>query len=264
MITEHRSRTLGPALVTGAAGGIGRAVVAAIARTGRPVAAMDRNRAALEESVATLRSAGHDVTAFAADVSRSIEVEAVVEAIERTLGPLAQLVNGAGIMHTGNVADFADEPWQELFAVNTGGVFHTSRAVVNRMIPRRSGAIVTIASNAGNTPRAGMAAYAATKAAAAMLTKSLGLEVARYGIRCNVVAPGSTVTPMLEAMWQGGGLEVQQAIAGDPASYKVAIPLNKLAQPDDIADAVLFLLSDRAGHITLHDLTVDGGASLGA
>jgi 2,3-dihydro-2,3-dihydroxybenzoate dehydrogenase len=107
-----------------------------------------------------------------------------------------------------------------------------------------------------------MAAYAASKAAATSFTKTLGLELARYGIRCNVVAPGSTETPMLTAMYADGDA-AGPSVGGSPATYRVGIPLGKLAQPEDIAHAVLFLLSDRAAHITLHGLTVDGGAALG-
>jgi 2,3-dihydro-2,3-dihydroxybenzoate dehydrogenase len=107
-----------------------------------------------------------------------------------------------------------------------------------------------------------MAAYAASKAAATSFTKTLGLELARYGIRCNVVAPGSTDTPMLTSLWADGDAR-RASIDGTPETYRIGIPLGRLASPDNVADAVLFLLSDRAAHITLHDLTVDGGAALG-
>jgi 2,3-dihydro-2,3-dihydroxybenzoate dehydrogenase len=131
------------------------------------------------------------------------------------------------------------------------------------MIRGSSGAIVTVASNAATTPRARMSAYAASKAASTMFTKCLGLEVAKHGIRCNVVAPGSTDTPMLHSMW-GDEAGPQATIGGDPDTYRLGIPLRKLARPADIAEATVFLLSDQAAHITLHSLTVDGGASLGS
>lgn len=122
---------------------------------------------------------------------------------------------------------------------------------------------MTVASNAARTPRAEMAAYAASKAAASQLTKSLGIELAPHGIRCNVVAPGSTETPMLSSMWHDeSGREA--TVRGRPEAYRLGIPLGRIAQPENISDAVLFLLSDEASHITLHDLTVDGGATLGA
>jgi 2,3-dihydro-2,3-dihydroxybenzoate dehydrogenase len=123
--------------------------------------------------------------------------------------------------------------------------------------------MVTISSNAAGIPRGRMAAYAASKAAATMFTRCLGLELAEYGIRCNVVAPGSTRTPMQTAMWQAGSSEAT-VIAGSLDTYRPGIPLRKLAEPHEIADAVLFLLSNDASHITMADLYVDGGATLRA
>lgn len=250
------------ALVTGAAGGIGQAVVRALVGHGAVVAAVDRDGERLRKAVVELSGEGRRVAAFPADVSDSASVDALVDRVERDLGPVEYLVNGAGVLRLGEARTFGDEDWLTTFAVNVNGVFHVSRAVVDRMVPRRRGAIVTIASNAASTPRAGMAAYAASKAAATMFTKSLGLEVARFGIRCNLVAPGSTDTPMLGSMWHdASGLEA--TMQGDSEAFRVGIPLGRLAQPSDVADAVVFLLSDRARHITLHDLTVDGGAGLG-
>ncbi len=251
------------ALVTGAAGGIGAAVARALAERGVLVAAVDRDAEQLAEVTCKLLADGLQVVAFAADVTDSASVESAVAAVEQRLGPIKYLVNAAGVLRLGPVRDFTDQDWQDTFAVNATGVFHLARAVVNRMIPRGSGAIVTVASNAASTPRAEMAAYAASKAAATLFTKSLGLEVAQYGIRCNLVAPGSTDTPMLRSMWQDEDGR-RATLAGRPEAYKVGIPLGKLATPSDVANAVVFLLSDDAGHITLHDLTVDGGASLGA
>ncbi|MGB5806964.1 SDR family oxidoreductase, partial [Castellaniella sp.] len=116
-------------------------------------------------------------------------------------------------------------------------------------------------SNAATTPRPGMAAYAASKAAATQLTRCLGLELAPHRIRVNIVSPGSTDTAMQQAMWSQGSSR-DTVIAGDPARWRLGIPLAKIATPDEIAQAVLFLLSDQASHITLHDLRVDGGATL--
>nr|BFE58113.1 2,3-dihydro-2,3-dihydroxybenzoate dehydrogenase [Dactylosporangium thailandense] len=250
------------ALVTGAAGGIGAAVVAALARQGALVAALDRDARALREATAGLVAEGLRVLAVPADVTRRDEVEAAVAAVEDRGGPIDYLVNAAGVLRIDDAARLSDEDWRDTFAVNTTGVFVVSRAVVNRMLPRGRGAIVTVASNAADTPRQGMAAYAASKAAATMFTKCLGLEVAAHGIRCNLVAPGSTDTPMLRGMWHDDSGR-RATIDGRLDAYRVGIPLRKLARPDDVADAVVFLLSDRAGHITMHALTVDGGATLG-
>jgi len=250
------------ALVTGAAGGIGEAVVRALAAEGVAVAAVDANAEALNPLVKELSEAGHRIQGFVANVASSAEVDAMVERAERELGPIGYLVNAAGVLRVGAGASLSDDDWDTTFAVNATGVFRVSRAVANRMIPRGSGAIVTLASNAARTPRWNMAAYAASKAAATSFTKCLGLELAKHGIRCNVVAPGSTDTPMLTSLWNGGDA-LRISIEGAPETFRVGIPLGRLARPADIADAVLFLLSDRAAHITLQDLTVDGGAALG-
>ncbi|MFF3212597.1 2,3-dihydro-2,3-dihydroxybenzoate dehydrogenase [Streptomyces sp. NPDC002886] len=251
------------ALVTGAAGGIGLAVARRLAEEGATVAAVDRDAERLEEAVDKLRADGLSARAYPADVTVTTQVEAVVDTVEHELGPLDMLVNTAGILRMGEIKDFSDEDWLQTFEVNVSGVFRVSRTTVNRMIPRSRGAIVTVASNAAGTARAAMGAYGASKAAATMLTKSLGLEVAKHNIRCNVVAPGSTDTAMLASMWEDEQ-GPSKTIAGCPDAFKVGIPLGKLARTTDIAEAVLFLLSDRAAHITLHVLTVDGGATLGA
>ncbi|MFE0643185.1 2,3-dihydro-2,3-dihydroxybenzoate dehydrogenase [Streptomyces sp. NPDC058877] len=250
------------ALVTGAAGGIGEAVARTLAEQGARVAALDRDADRLARVVDRLTARGLRVTAVPADVTSSEDVERAVAVVEDTVGPVDALVNAAGVLRLGEARTFTDRDWADTFAVNATGVFHVSRAVVDRMVTRGGGAVVTVASNAAATARTEMAAYAASKAAATAFTKCLGLEVARHGIRCNVVAPGSTDTPMLRGMHEGD-TAVRTSVAGTPSAFKVGIPLGKPALPEDIARAVAFLLSDGAGHITLHSLTVDGGATLG-
>lgn len=250
------------ALVTGAAGGIGEAVARTLGERGALVAAVDKDGDRLREVAARLTGDGLRVRAFPADVTASTAAESLVAEVEDTLGPLDHLVNGAGVLRLAKARELTDADWAATFAVNTTGVFFMSRAVVNRMVPRRSGAVVTVASNAAGTARMDMAAYSASKAAATMFTKCLGLEVAQYGIRCNLVAPGSTETPMLTSMWKDDHGRTA-TLEGAPDAYRVGIPLGKLAHPSDVAEAVAFLLSDRAAHITMHDLTVDGGAALG-
>jgi len=259
VVTKWGSADDGVVLVTGGARGIGAAVVRAFAETGRRVVAADVREDVLAEEVAGLVAGGLDVHACAVDVTSAPAVETAVSDVEDRHGSVSVLVNGAGVLRTGEVTGLSDTDWQDMFAVNTTGVFLVSRAVARRMVPRRAGSIVTVSSNAGGVPRVAMAGYAASKAAATMFTKSLGLELARYGIRCNVVAPGSTATPMLTGM----GVSDDQLIGGSPETYKVGIPLGKLARPEDIADAVLYLASPAAGHVTLQEIYVDGGATLG-
>ncbi|RFU82315.1 2,3-dihydro-2,3-dihydroxybenzoate dehydrogenase [Streptomyces triticagri] len=253
------------ALVTGAGRGIGEAVVHALVERGARVLATDLDPA----GVAALAVKHPDrVTARALDVSDADAVERLVDEAERELGPLDIAVSVAGILRGGKVTELSDEDWAATFAVNTDGVFHLGRATARRMTERGHGSIVTVASNAAGIPRTGMAAYAASKAAAVMFTKCLGLEVSARGVRCNSVSPGSTLTEMQRAMWADSGVDETEAarriVAGDPESYRTGIPLGRIADPEDIAEAVVFLVSDRARHITLHDLYVDGGATLRA
>ncbi len=167
------------------------------------------------------------------------------------------------MLRLGPIVELTDDDWASVFAVNTAGVFYMSRSVARRMVPRQRGSIVTVASNAGSVPRMQMGAYAASKAATVSLTKVLGLELAGSGIRCNVVSPGSTETPMLQGMWDDDAA-ARATLDGSLEAYRVGIPLRRVASPADVAEAVVFLASERAGHITMHDLCVDGGAALGA
>ncbi|MFG2776695.1 2,3-dihydro-2,3-dihydroxybenzoate dehydrogenase [Streptomyces prunicolor] len=257
---EFRGRV---ALVTGAAGGIGAAVARTLAGYGAAVSLADRDRAGLGDLAAELARQRRATLACRLDVRDARAVEETVARTEQELGPVDILANCAGVLCTGPVVETGEEDWEYVLAVNATGVFHTSRAVARRMVCRRRGAIVTVASNAAGVPRAGMAAYAASKAAAAHFTRCLGLELAPYGIRCNVVAPGSTDTPMQRALWDETTREAP-VVDGDLTTYRTGIPLRRIATPQDIADAVVFLASDRARHITMHDLYVDGGATLRA
>lgn len=244
------------ALVTGANGGIGAALVEQLRDSGCTVIATD-----VVAPVIAVASGQAPLHARALDVTDSAAVDALVAWVEAEVGPIGFGINVAGVLQTGTVAETADAQWRRVFAVNADGVFHVSRALARVMSPRRKGAIVTVSSNAAGVPRHGMAAYAASKAASTMFTRCLGLELAPLGIRCNIVAPGSTLTPMQTGMWadeQGAA----QVIKGTPETFKAGIPLQKLARPDDIVHAVMFLLSDQAGHIAMSDLYVDGGATL--
>lgn len=240
------------ALVTGAAGGIGAAVVQLLREEGARVVATDLAPPALE---------GNDVRSFALDVTDSRAVDTLVDRVELEWGAIDYGVNVAGVLSTDTVVETSDATWKRVFDVNTHGVFHVGRALAQRMAPRRRGSIVTVGSNAAGIPRHAMAAYAASKAAATMFTRCLGLELASVGVRCNIVAPGSTLTPMQTGMWADEH-SAERVIRGQLETFRNGIPLGRLARPEDVADAVLYLLSDRARHITMTDLYVDGGATL--
>ncbi|MFF5295267.1 2,3-dihydro-2,3-dihydroxybenzoate dehydrogenase [Paractinoplanes globisporus] len=244
------------ALVTGAAQGIGKAVVRALHRDGLRVVASDRNAAGLRALAAEI-----GCTTVELDVRDTAAVDRAVRHVEERVGPIDVLVNVAGVLHVGGVLDTSDEDWQAVFDVNATGVFRLCRRVGAGMAERGGGAIVTVASNAAGVPRMSMAAYAASKAAAAHFTRCLGLELAGYGVRCNVVSPGSTDTPMQRGMWTSEA-DARATVLGRPEIFKNGIPLGRIASPGDVAEAVAFLVSERARHITMHDLYVDGGASL--
>lgn len=250
------------ALLTGATGGIGAAVARLLLEAGAQVAATDLDPAALA-ALATQLEAGERLRSWVLDVRDPLAVDRVVAEIEQQWGAIEFGINVAGVLSSDGVADTSDATWRQVFAVNTDGVFHVSRALARCWIPRRRGALVTVGSNAAGIPRQAMAAYAASKAAATMFTRCLGLELAPLGIRCNIVAPGSTLTPMQTGMWADAD-GAEQVIAGFPEQFKTGIPLRKLARPEDIANAVLFLLSEQAAHIAMTDLYVDGGAALRA
>ncbi|MEI4803906.1 2,3-dihydro-2,3-dihydroxybenzoate dehydrogenase [Bacillus sp. NPDC077411] len=250
------------ALVTGAAQGIGEAVVRMLGEYGVQVVAVDKNITALDKLVFDLTAKGIFIKAFVADVRDSVCVEDVVNQIENEMGPIEILVNVAGILRMSPIDSLSDEEWNEVFSVNSNGVFYVSRSVSRRMMSRKSGSIVTVGSNAASVPRMHMSAYAASKAAATMFTKCLGLEMAKYNVRCNLVSPGSTDTEMQRQLWTDEN-GVKKMIAGSQDTYRLGIPLNKIATPSEIAEVVLFLVSDKASHITMHNLCIDGGATLG-
>lgn len=262
-IASHSSDLAGQvALVTGAASGIGAAVVQLLAERGVHLALVDRLEAPLQKHCAAAHALGVKAQSYPLDLRDGHALEAMVTAVEQQLGPIDLLINVAGVLHVGDVLALEDSAWEDCFAVNTTAVFRLCRAVARYMQPRGHGCILTISSNAAHIPRMGMAAYAASKAATSHFMRCLGLELASSGIRCNTVSPGSTDTPMQQA-FANTPEQTQRILSGQLDRYRLGIPLGRIAHPQDIAEALLFLASPQARHITLHDLVIDGGATLG-
>jgi len=236
------------ALVTGASGGIGEAIAAALHAQGAAVALSGTRREALEALATRLGGRAH---ACPADLRDPAAAESLVAAAEERTGPLDILVNNAGLTRDMLALRMADADWQSVLEVDLAAPFRLARAALRGMLRRRAGRIVNIGSIVGATGNAGQANYAAAKAGLIGLTKALAHEVAPRGVTVNAVAPGFVVTPMTEAL-----SEQQRArIAG-------AIPLARLGQPSDIAAAVVYLASDEAGWVTGATLHVNGGMAM--
>nr|QIE08720.1 short-chain dehydrogenase/reductase SDR [Nocardia sp.] len=257
---------------TGTAHAVGRVNAAtddAIATHGGDTgAAPDSSRSAADPRAARPESAGatgasvHGVTV---DLTDADAVRAAFDRLTDEHGRVEVLVHAAGVLVGGTALDLDVDDWTRCLTVNaTATVLVTQRAATDMAAAGR-GSIVVVSSNAAAAPRVGMAAYGAAKAAATAFTRSLALQVAPLGVRVNLVSPGSTDTTMLRGMFGGTPLDEAAESAlldGDPAAYRLGIPLRRIAAPDDIASAVHFLASDGARHITMHDLRVDGGATL--
>lgn len=226
------------------------------------VAALDRDATGLDGLHRDVRRPS-TLTTYVCDLTAPAEIATVVQTIVAEYGGIDFLVNAAGILRPGRALELSLEDWEATLSVNCTGTMLLSSTVAKHMVSRGHGSIVTVASNAGSTPRVGMSAYAASKAAVAQYTKCLGLELAAHGIRCNVVSPGSTLTPMLTNL-NAGRDPSDAAIRGAPDLFRLGIPLRRVARVNDVCNTILFLLSPLAQHITLHDLTIDGGATLGA
>ncbi len=242
-------------VVTGGASGIGRAVCLAFAAQGAQVAVADINGQGAEAVVAEVKAAGGDGMPAVMDVTQRASVGAGVESVLAAWGRLDILANVAGWDRIVPFVDTTEEFWDQVIAVNFRGVLTACHAVLPHMIGRRSGVIVNVSSEAGRAGSSGEAVYSGAKGAVIAFTKALAREVARYAIRVNVVAPGLTDTPLLQRMIAEGNGKLIQAIIK-------ATPLQRLATPEEVANAVLFLASDRASFITGQTLSVGGGLTM--
>lgn len=239
------------AVITGAARGLGLGMARRFAAAGDTVVLTDIDAEAGEAAAAALRDDGGHATFARLDVRDADRAEAVVEEVEDTLGPIAVWVNNAGVSRRGDATTLARADWTESIDVMLSGAFWCSQAVGRRMVGRRSGVIVNIASVNAYHPIEGRVAYSVAKAGLVSLTQALGVEWAPFGVRVVGVAPGVVMTDL-----------VTRAIASGTASlqtYQRRTPMHRLGAVDEVADAVLFLASDEASYITGETLCVDGG-----
>ncbi|EJZ4316152.1 2,3-dihydro-2,3-dihydroxybenzoate dehydrogenase EntA [Salmonella enterica subsp. enterica serovar Infantis] len=239
--------------VTGAGKGIGYATALAFVDAGARVIGFDRE----------FTQENYPFATEVMDVADAAQVAQVCQRVLQKTPRLDVLVNAAGILRMGATDALSVDDWQQTFAVNVGGAFNLFLQTMAQFRRQQGGAIVTVASDAAHTPRIGMSAYGASKAALKSLALTVGLELAGCGVRCNVVSPGSTDTDMQRTLWVSEDAE-QQRIRGFGEQFKLGIPLGKIARPQEIANTILFLASDLASHITLQDIVVDGGSTLGA
>jgi NAD(P)-dependent dehydrogenase (short-subunit alcohol dehydrogenase family) len=241
------------AFVTGAGSGMGRATALALGRRGVPVAALDRDGDTAAVTAAMIEKAGGAAKAYETDVSNPRRVAAAFKQAERTLGAIGYLVNIAGIDGLAPLETITDEAWTRMFAVTVNGAFFTCRAALPGMMDRRFGRIVNMSSLHAIRGQAGRAHYAAAKGAIVGLTKSLAREKAALNIRVNAVAPGPIDTPLWRAGRSGARLN------RDIKDRVLVVPMGRLGQAEEIAETILFLLSERSSFITGAVLTADGG-----
>jgi NAD(P)-dependent dehydrogenase (short-subunit alcohol dehydrogenase family) len=241
------------ALVTGAGSGIGRATALGFGREGAAVAVADLSLAKAEDTAAAIAAAGGKAIALAGDVSQDADCRRLVAAAEE-LGPLDVLVNNAGIGASGSVLTTDEATWDRLIAVNLKSVFLMSRAALERMVPRRRGAIVNAGSIAGLRGILDRAAYVTTKFGVVGLTKAMALDHVKDGIRINCVCPGTTDTP-----WISERLVESEDPKAAMATLVARQPMGRLGSAEEMAAAYLFLASDESSFTTGTALVVDGG-----
>ena len=236
------------ALVTGAAQGIGRAIALKLANSGADVVVVDMNLDKAQETAREAERLGRRALALRANIANLQEAEAMADEAVAKLGAVHVMVNNAGITRDALILRMKEEDWDAVINVNLKGVFNCTKAVVKHMSKQRYGRIVNIASIVGEMGNAGQANYSASKAGVIALTKTVAREFATRNITCNAVAPGFIDTAMTQALSE----KVKEELAKQ-------IPMGRLGTPEDVAEGVLFLVSETTGYITGQVLNINGG-----
>ncbi|MCJ7642158.1 MAG: 3-oxoacyl-[acyl-carrier-protein] reductase [Desulfobacterales bacterium] len=236
------------ALVTGGAQGIGKAVALMLAHHGADVIVADVNLEKAQETAKEVEATGRGAMAVKVDITRLNDVEQMVESAIARFGKVDILINNAGIARDKLILRMTEEDWDAVLDVNLKGTFHCTKTVIKHMSKQRSGKIVNIASVVGEMGNAGQANYSASKAGVIGLTKTIAREFAQRGINVNAIAPGYIQTPMTDVLPDKAKEELKRMI-----------PMERLGQPEDVAHAVLFLVSEASSYITGQVLNVNGG-----
>lgn len=243
------------ALVTGGASGIGRASCLALARQRAKVAVADLNGPGAQQVAEEARALGGGALAVAVDVTSRAWVERAVQQVLDAWGRVDVLVNAAGWDRVVPFLESAEDLWERIIAVNFRGVLNTCHVVLPHMVAQGGGAVVNVSSDAGRVGSSGEAVYSGAKGAVIAFSKALAREVVRYNVRVNVVAPGPTDTPLLHQILQAGHRGLMEAIVR-------ITPMRRVAKPEEVAEAVVFLASDRASFVTGQTLSVSGGLTM--
>ncbi|HWM93813.1 MAG TPA: glucose 1-dehydrogenase [Thermoanaerobaculia bacterium] len=243
------------AIVTGASRGIGAAVAGALAASGARVVLASRKQEGVEAIAELIRSHGGDALAVACHTGRAQDCEALAARAQEAYGGIDILVNNAATSpHFGPLLEAEESHWDKTIEVNVKGYVHMIRSCVPRMKERGGGRVVNVASVAGMFPHNGLGVYGVTKAAVIMLTRTLGMELAKENVRVNAIAPGLIRTRFSEVLWSSPERQ-EKALA--------SIPQGRLGEPDDLTGAVLYLASQASGFTTGSVMVIDGGQTLG-
>jgi 2-hydroxycyclohexanecarboxyl-CoA dehydrogenase len=240
------------AVVTGAGSGIGRAIAIRLARDGAAVAVWDLNGDPARETAAMIEQAGGRAVALAVDAADADAIWQAAQDTRKIFGPIAILVNNAGITGTVAFLDLSETMWDRMIAINLKGPFLCTQEVLPDMIKAEWGRIINITSSSTQTGAAKMGHYVASKGGLMGMTKSLAMEFAETGITANIVPPGFIDTPMLRAS------------PVDVDAYAATTPMKRPGAPEDIAAACAYLASDDAGYVTGQTISVNGGRYLGS
>jgi 3-oxoacyl-[acyl-carrier protein] reductase len=236
------------ALVTGSARGLGQAIALKLAEAGADLALCDLNAEWLEETAEKVKALGRRAECYGVNVAEGESVTTGIKAIEKDFGKIDILVNNAGITKDGLIMRMSEADWDAVLNVNLKGTFLCTKAAMRGMMKRRSGTIVNIASVIGLMGNAGQANYAASKGGVISFSKTVAKELASRNVRCNAVAPGFIRTAMTDALDE----EVQ-------GKMKELIPLSRFGEPEDVANVVLFLVSDASAYVTGQVISTCGG-----